>query len=368
MWSGPRRGVSASICDRLRYLHVEGLVAGDLTAAVPSVAPSRTAASRALAPVVTRLLAGCDRRRVMGRRDYAVLMVLCRLGLRAGEVSSIELVDVNWRDGELLVRGKARRRDRMPLPVDVGEALAGYVQRGRPRVEGQRLFWRVTAPIGPLSSEAVSDIVRRARLRCGLPGGGAHARRHTPPPETVRAGGSLAEIGQLLRFRPRSRPRSRPCRPHGARGARTPVAGDAAVSALRQACEDYPALRRAAGFKLARHGRMLPDLVAYLEAAGLATLTTAATLEWATLPAGHPQEASRLSVARGFARYLRTLDPTAEVPPTDLLPGHRRRVAPHLYTDQIAALMAAIEDPLSTAGRDLPDANRAARRYRDAHR
>lgn len=117
------------------------------------------------------------------------------------------------------------------------------------------------------------------------------------------------------------------------------------MSALRQACEDYLALRRATGFKLARHGRMLPDLVAYLEAAGLATITTSATLEWATLPAGHPQEwASRLSVARGFARYLSALDPAAEVPPTDLLPSHGRRLAPYVYSDeQIAALMAATE-------------------------
>lgn len=117
------------------------------------------------------------------------------------------------------------------------------------------------------------------------------------------------------------------------------------MSALRQACEDYLALRRSAGFKLTRHGRMLPDLVAHLETAGLATITTGATLEWATLPAGHPQEcALRLSVARGFARYLSTFDSTAEVPPTDALPSHRRRLAPHLYTEQqIAALMAATE-------------------------
>jgi len=123
------------------------------------------------------------------------------------------------------------------------------------------------------------------------------------------------------------------------------VAGDRAMSALRQACEDYLALRRATGFKLTRHGRMLPDLVAYLEAAGLATITTSAALEWAMLPAGHPQEwASRLSVARGFARYLKTLDETCEVPLADLLPSHRRRLAPHLYSgEEIAALMTATE-------------------------
>ena len=115
------------------------------------------------------------------------------------------------------------------------------------------------------------------------------------------------------------------------------------MSALREACDEYLALRRAMGFKLDRPGRMLPDLVAHLEAGGQATITTRAALEWAMRPAGHPQEcAARLSVARGFARYLRALDGISEVPPTDLLPSCRRRLAPHLYSgEDIAALMAA---------------------------
>jgi integrase/recombinase XerD len=115
------------------------------------------------------------------------------------------------------------------------------------------------------------------------------------------------------------------------------------MSALMQACDEYLVLRRAMGFKLRRPGRMLPDLVAHLEAAGQTTVTTRAALEWAMRPAAHPQEcAARLSIARGFAGYLRTLDGVSEVPPTDLLPSCRRRRAPHLYSDQdIAALMAA---------------------------
>jgi len=115
------------------------------------------------------------------------------------------------------------------------------------------------------------------------------------------------------------------------------------MSALRQACADYLALRRALGFKLARHGRLLPDLVAHLERAGSATVTTGLALEWATQPVGHPQEwAVRLSIARGFARYLQTLDESAEVPPADLLPRCRRRPTPYLYSEEeIAALLAA---------------------------
>jgi integrase len=117
------------------------------------------------------------------------------------------------------------------------------------------------------------------------------------------------------------------------------------MSPLRQACDDYLALRRALGFKLVRHGRLLPDLVAYLDAAGAATVTIRLALEWATQPAGHPREWEvRLSIARGFARYLRTVDGSAEVPPADLLPRCRRRPTPFLYSDaEIAALLAATD-------------------------
>ncbi len=125
------------------------------------------------------------------------------------------------------------------------------------------------------------------------------------------------------------------------------------MSPLREACDEYLALRRALGFKLKRHGRLLPNLAAHLDAAGETTLTTRLALEWATQPAGHPKEwAVRLSIARGFARYLRALDGRAEVPPADLLPRCRRRPAPHLYTDQeIAALLAATETLRFPVGR-----------------
>lgn len=197
---GSATSVVVAMRSLLRFLHVDGVTGGGLVAAVPAVAPRPRGLPRALAPgAVARLLASCDRRWAKGRRDFAVLMVLARLGLRAGEVSAIELGDVDWRAGELLVRGKARRRDRMPLPVDVGEALAEYVQHGRPSVETERLFMRVVAPIAPLSSDAVSEIVRHACRRCELAVVGAHALRHTAATETLRAGGSLAEIGQLLR-------------------------------------------------------------------------------------------------------------------------------------------------------------------------
>jgi integrase/recombinase XerD len=167
-----KRGSSESVVialrSLLRFLHVDGFTSGELASAT-------------------------------GRRDFAVLLVLSRLGLRAGELSAIGLRDVDWRAGELLVRGKARRRDRLPLPVDVGEAIADYLQHGRPRVALSRLLMRAIAPIGPLTSDAVSGIVRYSCHRAGLPAVGAHRLRHTAGTEALRAGGSLAEIGQLLR-------------------------------------------------------------------------------------------------------------------------------------------------------------------------
>ena len=126
------------------------------------------------------------------------------------------------------------------------------------------------------------------------------------------------------------------------------------MSALHQAVEDYLSMRRSLGFKLERHGRLLPDLVRYLESAGASMLTTQLALSWATALAGKPDEwAIRLSIARGFATYLQTLDPATEVPPPDLLPRKRRRANPYLYTEaEIAGLMAAAETlrfPLRTA-------------------
>jgi site-specific recombinase XerD len=197
---GSAKNVVMALRSLLRFLHLEGITAGDLAGAVPAVAPQPRSLPRALDPgVVARLLASCDRRTSTGRRDFAVLTVLARLGLRAGEVAAIELGDIDWRRGELLVRGKGGRRERLPVPVDVGQALASYVQRGRPRVRCERLFLRVYAPIAGLSGDGVSRIVHAACRRCGLPLVGAHWLRHTAATETLRAGASLEEIGQLLR-------------------------------------------------------------------------------------------------------------------------------------------------------------------------
>ena len=189
----------------LRFLHVEGEIEGDLAGGVPSVASWRLASLvRALdARSVQRLLASCDRRTRVGRWDFVILTMLSRLGLRAGEVAALRLADVDWRAGEVLIRGKGSRQERLPLPTDVGEALAGWLARGRPRCESAFVFTRLRAPHGGLSAGAVSQIVRRAGRRAGLPIVGAHRLRHTAATEMLRAGGSLTEVGQVLRHRGR---------------------------------------------------------------------------------------------------------------------------------------------------------------------
>lgn len=204
----PQRSMSGArdlVCalrSLLRYLHLAGLIEKPLVWAVPSVADLRDRTlPRGLEPaVVGKLLASCDRRRLIGRRDFAILLLLARLGLRAGEVAAIGLDDVDWRDGLLLVRGKGSRQDVLPLPVDVGQAIVAYL-RARPRCECRALFLRVTAPREGLNRCTVAWVVRAACDRAGLPRVGAHRLRHTAATEMLRAGASLAEIGQVLRHR-----------------------------------------------------------------------------------------------------------------------------------------------------------------------
>ena len=184
----------------LRYLHLAGVIGLPLRWAVPAVADRRgLSLPRGLEPAaVVKLLASCDRRSLTGRRDYAVLLLLARLGLRAGEVAAVRLEDLDWRGGELLVRGKGNRHERLPLPVDVGKALVSYL-RWRPRSDSRAMFLCVRAPLGPVSAGVVSQVVRAACTRVGLERVGAHRLRHTAATRMLRAGASLPEIAQVLR-------------------------------------------------------------------------------------------------------------------------------------------------------------------------
>ncbi|OMH24964.1 hypothetical protein BKD30_06995 [Tersicoccus phoenicis] len=186
----------------LRFFFITGITGHDLSAAtlvIRSPQPSRL-------PVgvgrddVAGLLAGCDRNTRAGMRDYAVLLLLSRLGLRAIEVARLRLEDIDWRRAEMLVRGKGNRDERLPLPREVGEAIVDYLRGGRPADAG---FWEVfaadRAPRRPLTREAVGGIVERACDRAGLSRFGTHRLRHTLGEQMVTAAVPLDAIGQVLR-------------------------------------------------------------------------------------------------------------------------------------------------------------------------
>lgn len=199
---GSAKGRVAELRSLLRFLHVRGLTALALADSVPPVAGWRdTGIPQTIArDEVERLLAGCDRSRLDGVRDFAILMLLARLGLRSIEVARLELDDLDWRSGELVVCGKARRRDRLPLPSDVGEALAAYLSL-RGRHEARRVFLTLRAPTRPIRADLVGDVVQRACRRAGVPHVGAHRLRHALASELLREGASLIDISQVLRHR-----------------------------------------------------------------------------------------------------------------------------------------------------------------------
>ena len=145
------------------------------------------------------MLSSCDRRTAVGRRNFAVLTLQLRLGLRVAEVAALQLRDVNWRQGEVLVRGKGNRDERLPLPIDVGEAVADWLRHGRPMSSSLHVFTAMRAPRRALSGSAVSMIVSRAAQRAQIPGITAHRLRHTAATDLLRGGASLPEVGQVLR-------------------------------------------------------------------------------------------------------------------------------------------------------------------------
>jgi integrase/recombinase XerD len=187
----------------LRFCFIEGLVQADLSQAALVVRGRRCSSlpwgiSKTDAGA---LLVSCDRRSALGRRDYAVIITLLRLGLRRGELARLTLDDIDWRAGELVVHGKGGRHDRLPLPADVGEAVAAYLRRGRPASTRREVFLRARAPYEPIASGTVASTVRRACQRTGIAEIGSHRLRHTMACEMVSAQVSLVRIGQVLRHR-----------------------------------------------------------------------------------------------------------------------------------------------------------------------
>jgi integrase/recombinase XerD len=202
---GPKtlQRVATALRSLLRFWHLQGLTGGPLDRAVPKTANRRAGLPRPLEQgQVAALLASCDRETGAGRRDLAMLILLARLGLRAGEVAALALEDIDWRAGEISIAGKGGRRDRLPLPADAGQAIAAWLLHGRPPGALDRsVFIRARAPRSGLTPGAVTQAVAAAAQRAGLGTIYAHRLRHSAATAMLGEGGSLAEIGQVLRHR-----------------------------------------------------------------------------------------------------------------------------------------------------------------------
>jgi site-specific recombinase XerD len=188
----------------LVFLHVDGVIAGPLATAIPMVAARRPSGlpTGLGADQVTAMVASCDRGSGTGRRDFAILTLLVRLGLRAGEVAGLGLDDIDWRRGEITVRGKGNRQDTLPLPTDVGTAIVDYLQHARPQTaQGRTVFVRAQAPYEGLTYHGVTTVVAAAGRRAGVGLVHAHRLRHSAATAMLAGGGSLQEIGQVLRHR-----------------------------------------------------------------------------------------------------------------------------------------------------------------------
>ena len=294
---------------------------------------------QALTPAQLRaLLSACDRRTPTGRRDYAIVLLLARLGLRAGEVARLGLDDIDWRRGELRVVGKGNRGESLPLPADVGAAITAYLRRGRPTsAQGRSVFVRVHAPHRALTAGGIGNVVNAAGERAGLGHVHAHQLRHSAATAMLRAGSPLAEVGQVLRHRSQFNTAIYAKVDQDALAVLArpwPVAADrrrVVTGALRDALADYLALRRALGYRLDRPEKLLNQFLDHLDATHQEVVTVQNALEWAQLPANGASNwwGYRLSTVRGFATYLHALDPAHEVPAAELLPQRPQRATPY---------------------------------------
>ncbi len=217
----------------LRFLHVDGVTATGLADAVPTAAGRKLADLPKALPAeqVAAMLASCDQCTALGRRDLAVLTVLSRLGLRASEVAGLQLEDIDWHRGEITVTGKGSRTERLPLPADVGAAVVAYLRDGRPRSGHGEVFLCDRGPHRGMSRGAVTNVAARAARKAGLGTVHAHRLRHSAATAMLDAGGSLDEIGQVLRH---------------SHALTTAIYAKADVAALRAVARPWPGQEAAA--------------------------------------------------------------------------------------------------------------------------
>jgi site-specific recombinase XerD len=230
--TGSAKGRVAELRSILRFLYLQGITPLRLGTAVPPVGGWRLAAlppPAMTAADVQRLLDSCDHSTPTSIRDFAIMSLVARLGLRSIEIARLELRDVDWRAGELVVRGKGRRQDRLPLPAEVGEALVAYLSGARNPAGARNLLLTCRAPRGPIRADLVGDVVERACKRAGLPHVGPHRLRHALAGELLRHGAGLVAISQILRHQDL---------------ATTALYAKVDLAALRQVAQPWPGVAR----------------------------------------------------------------------------------------------------------------------------
>lgn len=200
---GAAKGRVAEVRSLLRYGYLHGLLDTRLAEAVPPVAGwHHTGIPKSVSTDdVAALVASCDRSSAVGCRNYAILLLVSRLGLRSVEVARLRLDDIDWRRGELTIRGKGGQLGRLPLPVDVGESLAAYLSTRRPPTGLREVFVTARAPRAAIRADLVGDVVKRACRRAGLPVVGPHRLRHGLATDLLAHGVDLRDISQVLRHR-----------------------------------------------------------------------------------------------------------------------------------------------------------------------
>jgi len=335
-----------------RFLFLRGELPTDLSASVPTVCkPRRTAVPAFLSPEqIDQVIAAIDRSTLTGRRDHAVLLLLARLGLRAGEIVLLELDDIHWRTGEIVIRGKGGMVDSLPLLADIGEALALYIRQDRNVNESRRVFLRVLSTAYRLDwsggyrphRSAGSCASRRPTLwsRCGSP---APSRSgHSNDPKRRVADGNLRSSQASFSEHDSD---LQPGVLRSVADGCPIVAGDRGwpVRTMTETLVQYIALRRALGAKLREPAVRLSEFVTFLKSQGAEFITTELALCWAMQPknAQRATWARRLSIVRRFALWLNAADPRNQIPPPRLIGGGRRRNPPHIYPDQEVELLMA---------------------------
>ena len=318
----------------------------DLTAGILKPAGTRRSLPRGVGTdQVAALLGVCDPATALGARDRALVMILVRLGLRAGEAARLRLDDIDWASGHLRVTGKGREHS-LPLPVDVGQALEAWL-RLRPPALDRAVFVRMRAPRQMMTTSGISGIIARLSDLAGIDRIYAHRLRHTAAMDVLAAGGTLTEAKELLGHAHRHHDGLRESRPRVAARAGRPVRAGAAMTTLRERLDDYLGMRRSLGFQLNDLERQVGLFCTWLEARGQTkTFTIDDAVAWARLnPDAHPSWwATRLSLVRRFAAYLNANDVDVPVIPSGLLPASKPRAVPFIYSqDDIDALLAACD-------------------------